>query len=132
MCDFIEGKLKELVLLLQQHKHSSYCKRHNTCRFNFPKPPSCKTLITQSDVEPNVASKAQSVLVKVYKVLADGHTDLRLEEVLAQAQVTPSDYMEALEVSSSGNVVLKREPNECFIRESVDSLCRDGPDMQYM
>lgn len=31
-------KLKELVLLLQQHKHSSYCKRHKACRFNFPKP----------------------------------------------------------------------------------------------
>ena len=40
LCDFIdqyiscavpkeERKLKELVLLLQQHKHSSYCKRHN-------------------------------------------------------------------------------------------------------
>ena len=51
VCDFIdqyisceipkeEGKLRELVLLLQQHKHSSYCRKHNTCRFNFPKPPS--------------------------------------------------------------------------------------------
>ena len=29
-------KLKELVLLLQQHKHSSYCKRGRSCRFNFP------------------------------------------------------------------------------------------------
>lgn len=35
-----EGKLKELVQLLQQHKHSSYCQRHNSCRFSFPKPPS--------------------------------------------------------------------------------------------
>ena len=34
-----QGKLKELVQLLQQHKHSSYCKRHNHCRFSFPKPP---------------------------------------------------------------------------------------------
>ena len=94
VCDFIdqyipyeipeeEGKLKELVLLLQQHKHSSYCKlkRHSTCRFNFPRPPSCKTLITQSDVGPDVASKAQSVLVKV---LADGHTDLNREQTVAQ------------------------------------------------
>ena len=45
VCDFIdkyvsceipknESKLKELVLMLQQHKHSSYCKRHNSgCGF---------------------------------------------------------------------------------------------------
>ena len=50
VCDFIdkyiscaipeqEGKLKDLVLLLQQHKHSTYCKRNKTCCFNFPKPP---------------------------------------------------------------------------------------------
>ena len=38
-----ECKLKELVLLLQQPKHSSYCKRGRTCRFNFPLPPSTKT-----------------------------------------------------------------------------------------
>ena len=41
VCDFIDqyiscklppedGKLKQLVLLLQQHKHSSYCKRNKT------------------------------------------------------------------------------------------------------
>ena len=28
-----ECKLKELVLQLQQHKHSSYCKRNQQCRF---------------------------------------------------------------------------------------------------
>ena len=44
VCDFIDqyitcklpnedGKLKDLVLLLQQYKHSSYCKRKKTCRF---------------------------------------------------------------------------------------------------
>ena len=35
-----DGKLKDLVLLLQQHRHSSYCKRNNVCRFAFPHPPS--------------------------------------------------------------------------------------------
>ena len=48
VCDFIDqhvsckvedGKLKDLVLLLQKHKHSSYCRRKKTCRFSFPKPP---------------------------------------------------------------------------------------------
>ena len=39
VCDFTdkyeipknESKLKELVLKLQHHKHSSYCKRHSSC-----------------------------------------------------------------------------------------------------
>ena len=65
VCDFIdkyiscaipeqEGKLKDLVLLLQQHKHSTYCKRNKTCRFNFPKPPTCKTLIATPDADSSV------------------------------------------------------------------------------
>ncbi len=40
----IDGKLKELVLMLQQHRHSSYCKRNRQCRFNFPHPPSIQRL----------------------------------------------------------------------------------------
>ena len=58
VCDFIdqyvscaipaeECKLKELVLSLQQHKHSSYCKRNKQCRFNFSHPPSPKTTIAE-------------------------------------------------------------------------------------
>ena len=46
-----DGKLRELVFLLQKHKHSSYCKRNKTCRFNFPKPPSPEILITKFDPE---------------------------------------------------------------------------------
>lgn len=93
VCDFIdkyvscaipknENKLKELVLMLQQHKHSSYCKRHNSCRFGFPKPPSSRTLITRDDIEADVHT--QQVLMKVHGVLADGYTDLSLFHVHAQ------------------------------------------------
>ena len=32
----IDSKLKDLILLLQQHKHSTYCKRNKSCRFSFP------------------------------------------------------------------------------------------------
>ena len=147
VCDFIdqyisceipktECKLKELVLLLQQHKHSSYCKRHNTCRFSFPKPPSCKTLITECDVDTDVASQAQTVLVKVYRVLADGHAHLSLDKILVKAEVTLNDYMEALEISNRGNmIVLKREPNECFINNyngPVMLAWQANMDLQYV
>ena len=92
-----EGKLKELVQLLQQHKHSSYCKRHNSCRFSCPKPPSYETLIAQPECDPDVVEQAQTVLAKVHQVQTDGHTDKSLDEVLVQANVT-HEYTEALGV----------------------------------
>ena len=99
VCDFIDqyvsckvpkedGKLKELVLLLQQHKHSSYCKRNKTCRFSFPKPPSCRTLITKDDAEPADTTQALAVLSKV---ITEGNTDLILAELLHKAEVTENE-----------------------------------------
>ena len=56
------------------------------------------------------------MLGKVQKLIADSNTDLSLAELLDKAEVTEKDYIDALEVSTNGNVVvLKREPNECFI-----------------
>ena len=67
MCDFIDqyvsrklpkedGKLREL---LQQHKHS---KRNKSCRFNFPKPPSSKTLIAKPNDDDDDSTQALAVL----------------------------------------------------------------------
>ena len=103
MCSFIdkyisceqEGKLKDLVLLLQQHKHSTYCKRNKRCRFNFPKPPNSKTLIATPDPDSDVVKSAHSILAKVHRVLADGHTDLSLNGILIRAKVSPNEYTEA-------------------------------------
>ena len=75
-------------------------------------------MITQSDdIEPDVASQAQGILVKVYKVLADdANVNLSLNQVLIKAEVSLNDYMKALEVSSRGSVVvLNRKPSECCI-----------------
>ena len=71
-----EGKLKDLVSLLQQHKHSTYCKRNKSCRFNYPKPPSSKTLIAAPETDADIVKDAQSVLAKVHKVLAEGNSDI--------------------------------------------------------
>ena len=63
-----EGKLKDLVLLLQQHKHSSYCRRNKGCPFHFPHPPSNETII--SEPGDNTSDSIQ-VLTEVCKILAD-------------------------------------------------------------
>jgi len=66
--------LKEHVLLFQQHKHSSYCKKEKNCQFNF-------------HPDPSVVTSAQSVLAKFRKVLLHGPTDQSLDEVLAKVDI---------------------------------------------
>ena len=107
LCDFIDqyvsckvpaedGKLKDLVLLLQKHKHSSYCRRNKTCRFSFPEPPSSKTLITNDNPERGDSNQELAVLGKVQKLIADGYTYLNLAELLDKAEVTEKNYIDAL------------------------------------
>ena len=131
-----EGKLRDLVLLLQQHKHSTYCKRKKSCRFNFPKPPSSKTLIAAPESDSDVVENAQTILAQVHKVLSDGNTELSLLEVLIKADISLSEYTKALEVSSKGNVVvLKRQPNECNINNyngPVTLAWQANTDIQYV
>ena len=126
-----DGKWKDLVFLLQKHKHSSYCR---TCRFSFPKPPSTKTLITKDDAEHDDITQALTVLGKVQKVIAEGNTDLSLAELLDKAEVTENEYVDA--VSTNGNVVvLKREPDECFINNynpSVMLAWQANMDIQFV
>ena len=144
MCDFIDqyvscklpnenDKLKDLVSLLQQHKHSSYCKRNKTCRFSFPKPPSQKTLITKFDPENTDVEHSGTVLKKVQKLISDGNTDLSLTELLDKADVTETEYVDALETSCTGNiVVLQREPHECCINNYNSSVMLANMDIQFV
>ena len=134
VCDFIDQyktcelpaedcKLKELVLLLQNHKHSSYCKRNKTCRFNFPKPPSPKTRITKFDPENTDVEHSRTVLQKVHNVLTERDTDISLTELLNTTELTETEYVEALEISCTGNIVLlKRKPNEGCINNYNPSV----------
>ena len=134
VCDFIDQyvscalpaddcKLRELVYLLQQHKHSSYCKRNKTCRFSFPKPPSPKTLITKFDPENTDIEHSKTVLKKVQKLLTESSTDLSLADLLDKADLTETEYVEALETSCTGNVVvLKRELSECCVNNYNPSV----------
>ena len=93
MCDFIdqyvscaipaeECKLKELVLSLQQHKHSSYCKCNKQCRFNFPHPPSPKTIIAEPTSDDEMLKTAQKCLQKVRTVLLDCNDNVPLKDIL--------------------------------------------------
>ena len=130
-----DGKLKELVLLLQNHRHSSYCRRNKSCRFSFPKPPSPKTLISKVDLQRDIEHD-KSVLTKVQKLITDGNTELSLSELLDKAEVTEQEYVDALELSTNSSVViLQREPNECCINNynpSVMLAWQANMDIQFV
>ena len=127
-----EGKLNDVVLLLQNHKHSSYCRRNKGCRFHFPHPPSNETII--SEPGDNTSDSIQ-VLTEVCKILAD-NDDLSIIELLDKAGVTLDQYVSALQVSTKGSVViLKRNPNECNINNynaSVMLAWQANMDIQYV
>ena len=88
----VDCKLKDHMLMVQQHRHSSYCKRNKRCRFNFHHPPSPTTIIASpcSDVE--VYGQAQSVLSKVRQVLPDCDPNATIDEVLTRANVDRDEY----------------------------------------
>ena len=156
ICDFInkyvsccipreEGKLKEQVLLLQQHKHSSYCNRKKNCRFKFPHPPSTRTLISSpatgdasddNDDTTTQTNQASQTLSKVRKLLIDYKTDVSLDELLRLAEVEPSDQAEAIALSSKGNtIVLKRDSCECNINTYNPAIMKAwgaNMDIQYV
>ena len=99
------------------------------------KPPSSKTLIAKSNEDDDVAQNV-AVLSKVQKLIAEGNTDMRLDDLLEKAEVSESEYTQALEVSSKGNVVvLRREPNECFVNNynpSVMLAWQANMDIQFV
>ena len=61
---------------------------------------------------------------------------MSLAELLNKAEVTEKDYIDALELSTNGNViVLKREPDECFINNynpSVMLAWQANMDIQFV
>ena len=71
-------------------------------------------MITKDGIEPDEVTEALTVLAKVRKLIADGNTDLSLDDLLNKAQVTDNEYTNTLELSCRGSVVLlQREPHEC-------------------
>ena len=129
-------KLKELLLMVQQHRHSSYCKRNKRCRFNFPHPPSPSTVIASPCSDGEMYDKAQSVLSKVRQVLPDCDPNATIDDVLTRASVDRDEYVRALQVTKGGNLVLlKREPNEQNVNNynpSVMLAWQANMDIQYV
>ena len=133
-----EGLIKHLVTSVQTHRHSTYCKRSGKCRFNFPHPPSTRTLIAYpTDNDSNETDDdVGKYLSKVRKLLVEGKTDVSIDELLMSADVHQDDYKKAISTTTSGNVVvLKRNPKDCNVNNynpCVLKAWQANMDVQYV
>ena len=126
-----ERKLEELkkkVLELQTHKHTGTCtKRGTTCRFDFPRYPSDKILISEpaenKDEWKNLDEEKRKeklehykkILEKVKIALEDEELDdtQTVKNFLKNLDIKEEEYYKALETSQRGRVlVLKRTLKE--------------------
>ena len=132
--------LRDLVENLQIHRHSQTCRRKGSCRFNYPKPPSPLTIISDEPTE-NCQEKidfAVKTLTVVKDTLEENESclDITLEEILNTANVSLENYIEALSISKSGrSVILKRQPSEQFVNcysPSILKAWEANMDIQYV
>ena len=123
VCTFIDQYVKcniqdnkELVQLVQKHRHSATCRRHGKCRFHYPRP---ETVIArQSTAATYPEEQAEQALAAVRKVLDDKDTpeDISMDELLLKAGVSSDMYLCGLKMCSTGNNdVMKRKPSESWI-----------------
>ena len=105
---------------LQKHIHADNCRRNNTCRFGFPKPPSTKTIIMRPPSNENkeeVITNSKDILQKVQRFISNNDITqgMSLETILQNINVNLNEYTEALKVSHKGtNIILKRNVEDVF------------------
>ena len=112
-----DNNLRPIVDHVQRHSHSVVCrKKKSACRFNFPRPPSKRTILASppnEDVDAAAVTKWQAdVIGKVQDVLdkVDNSGSVTLDDVLSTAGVTEDDYHRALSVNVKGrSLVLQRD-----------------------
>lgn len=135
-----DSELRKIVLDVHQHskKHSKSCKKNGAeCRFNFPRPPSQRTFITdvvddedENDDEKETVSsqsmnktgskseltksQAKDILLGVWnKIQCDSDGFESTEKVFNDLSLNQEIYENALNVLSKIlTVVFKRQPNE--------------------
>ena len=138
--EYIDEELYTLVNSLQRHVHSHTCRKTGKkCRFNYPRPPSDKTIIcrvsTQGEIRENI--KPKELLHVVFDTITDQDvTDLTLKEVLKLAHIPYDDYIYALQhFKSTNGVVHKREPKDVYINNYNPNIIRAWQaniDLQYV
>ncbi|XP_063442041.1 uncharacterized protein LOC134722357 [Mytilus trossulus] len=139
-----DKELHDIVMAVHQHskKHSKSCKKKGTvCRFNFPRPPSTRTFISEPS-DPDEDSKddeelAKEILSDLWEVIKK-HEDENLDvseifKKIGLAQESFETYYRF--ITNRNTVVLKRQPNEIYTNQYNPHLLRAwdaNMDIQYI
>ena len=121
---------RDLMLSLQHHSHSDYCRQGKKCRFGFPKPISSSTVIAckpNGDDSKSITEHAQVTLKMVQDALHRDKSDLAItvNELLHDAGVSPDSYAESIKVTSCGpNVVLQCSPCDAYTNSCNPDILR--------
>ena len=152
--DTVGPDVAEIARAVNKHHCTKTCRKLGTnCRFNYPKPPSPKTIIQEKPKEGNEEKRNQSVakgLLTIKKVMDVLEDEENIQKIMAQfkkeaetseemlenrvkrikmvcklAAVSYEDYIEALEMTSNGyKVVLARDIDELQINPYNKELIR--------
>ena len=120
------ANLRNLVLSMQKHVHSSTCRKRGSCRFRFPHPPSTKTVIARppeeldSTIQHNILKSCKDVLPKIRELMDDKNIpeEITLQSLLQKSNVQPHLYKRALKLMKSGiGIKLQCQPCERWINQ---------------
>ena len=116
--------LRNVVSTVQRHVHSKSCRpkgiafsstKSVPCRFNFPLPPSKKTILAKKTDDADLLEMKKEISSKVQGVLSDD-PNVSLDDVLLKAGIDQDVYHRCLAARRQGDsVVLKRKPSESYI-----------------
>ncbi|CAG2244663.1 unnamed protein product [Mytilus edulis] len=139
-----DKELHDIVMAVHQHskKHSKSCKKKGTvCRFNFPRPPSSRTFISEpsdpdkdSEDDEELAKEILSDLWEVIKKHEDENLDV--SEIFKKIGLTQESFETYYRfITNRNTVVLKRQPNEIYTNQYNPHLLRAwdaNMDIQYI
>ena len=124
-------ELDKIVREVNIHDHKPSCrKKGTTCRFDFPRLPSPKTLVSMppspdlpDDERMEIIKKAKMIKERVRSLLDKAAEETwTLEKLLKEANVSMDEYVDqCLRISERGAVViLERQPCEAYVNNYND------------
>ncbi|XP_071172145.1 uncharacterized protein [Mytilus edulis] len=140
----VDKELHDIVMAVHQHSknHSKTCKKKGTvCRFNFPRPPSTKTFISEPSKPDKDTKKdekvAKEILSGLWKVIKEHENEnLDVSEIFNKSGLTQESFETYFRfITNRNTVVLKREPNEIYTNQYNPHLLRAwnaNMDIQYI
>ena len=151
--NYVGDDVVDIVKSVNVHHHTKTCRKYDSsCRFNYPKPPTPKTIIAkplrgQKDEMRKTFSKYQDIIQKVSDVLMEEsvikeimseytkekekkseHVEFieeRVKRICQIAEVDYDDYISAISSTNHGyKVVLRRDIDEIFVNSYNEEWIR--------